>query len=236
MPAWLLPAIMGGSALLSAYGQSRGGRSRGAVPRDVAPLRAQQLDMLSRFLSNPDQASSFFFGAPSDLQRKTRSGIDAFLSQPAPETRAFDFARPILEGMLSGAGPQFERDIAMANQSGGRFGSANAIMRGEAFRNLYNQRSQTAGTLGMLAQSAGAGPWSRLLAGGEFADRDMDRRAALLSGLFGMSGQATLGLPITQQPSIWQSIGQGGMDLSQHLMLWSQFGGGGTSSSGGGRG
>ena len=142
---------------------------------------------------------NYFFGQQSDLQRTTRTGINEFLRQPSPETRTYDFARPILEGMLTGTGPQFERDIAAANSQGARFGSANAILRGEALRNLFNQRTQTANTLGMLSSQAGQNPFQRMLAGGAFADADMDRRIALLTGLMGLTASTSFGLPIQQQ-------------------------------------
>ena len=177
--------------------QARGNR------QGVEQRKSQLNELLSAFLTPGafDQGGAgqnFFFGQPSALQRTTRSGIEEFLRQPSPETRTYDFARPILEGMLTGTGPQFERDISAANSQGGRFGSANAILRGEALRNLFNQRTQTANTLGMLSQSAGENPFRRLLAGGAFADQDMDRRIALLTGLMGLTAQTSFGLPIQQ--------------------------------------
>lgn len=91
----------------------------------------------------------------SALQRQGVDAIGSMLRGPTPEQRALDIALPQLQEMLTGTGPQFERDLSLANQQGGRFGSANAILRGEATRNLYNLRNTTAGTLGLLSQGAG---------------------------------------------------------------------------------
>lgn len=60
--------------------------------------------------------------------------------------------------------PQFERALSMANQAGGRFGSANALMRSNAVTDQQaqlaqmlgqgtNQQLQAAGTLGQLSQA-----------------------------------------------------------------------------------
>jgi hypothetical protein len=149
------------------------------------------------------------------LQRQATGGISQFLNQPAPEQRAFDIASPGLQEILQGGGPQFERDLSLANQQGGRFGSANAILRGEAFRNLYNQRDQAAQTLGMLASSAGQNPFQRLLGGygagqqeAQQSDIETQRRLQLLMQLLGVGQQSTLNLPVTQGASPLDALGQ----------------------------
>lgn len=135
-------------------------------------------------------------------------GADALgqmLRQPTPEQRTLDTAFPALQSMLTGTGPQFEQDLAMANQQGGRFGSANAILRGEAFRNLYNMRNQVAQTLGLLSQ--GAGQANRGLAGQAFgvgqqqagqADIETQRRLQILMQLLGVGQQSAFNVPIQQ--------------------------------------
>jgi hypothetical protein len=153
-------------------------------------------------------------GVPqTDLQRQAGTGISQYLNQPAPEQRALDIALPGLQEILSGGGPQFEHDLSLANQSGGRFGSANAIMRGEALRNLYNQRGQAAQTLGMLSQSAGQNPFQRLLGGAEVgnqqagqADIQTQRVLQLLMNLLGVSQQASFNVPTTQSPSPFSQL------------------------------
>ena len=149
-------------------------------------------------------------------------GADALgqmLRQPTPEQRALDVSLPALQGMLTGTGPQFERDLSLANQQGGRFGSANAILRGEAFRNLYNLRNQTAGTLGLLSQ--GAGQANRGLAGQAFgvgqqqagqADLETQRRLQVLMQLLGVGQQTAFNVPIQQgSPGLGGILGQLGL-------------------------
>src|SRR5205823_9104094 len=135
-------------------------------------------------------------------------------------------------GQLSGTGPQFERDIALANQPGARFGSGNEIMRGEALRNLYNQRSQTAQTIGMLGQQQanifGQGAQTGAQQAGQ-ADLQTQRTLQLLGGLLGLRQQMTAGLPITQTPNTKQTLGSA---LGGGSMLAGALGGSGGGSSG----
>jgi len=139
--------------------------------------------------------------------------IGALLRGPTPEQRAFDISLPQLQGMLTGTGPQFEQDLAMANQQGGRFGSANAILRGEAFKNLYNMRNQVAQTLGLLGQ--GAGQAQRGLAGQAFGigqqqaqqgDIETQRRLQILMQLLGVGQQTAFNVPIQQSPGFLQQL------------------------------
>src|SRR5207302_6024052 len=105
--------------------------------------------------------------------------------------------------------PQFERDIAMGNQQGQRFGSANAMMRGEAFRNLYNQRNQTAQTIGMLGQQqAGLYNQGAQVGAQQASQQDLQtqRTLQLLGGLLGLRQQMTAYLPITQTPNMKQPL------------------------------
>ncbi len=143
------------------------------------------------------------------------NAIGQMLGMPTPEQRALDVSMPALQGMLTGTGPQFERDLSLANQQGGRFGSANAILRGEALRNLYNLRNQTAGTLGMLSGSAGQA--NRGLAGQAFGigqqqaqqgDIETQRRLQILMQLLGAGQQASFNVPIQQgSPGIGGILG-----------------------------
>src|SRR5207302_99352 len=106
--------------------------------------------------------------------------------------------------------PQFERDIAMGNQQGQRFGSANAMMRGEAFRNLYNQRNQTAQTIGMLGQQqAGLYNQGAQVGAQQASQQDLQtqRTLQLLGGPLGPRQQMTAGLPIVQTPNLKQALG-----------------------------
>lgn len=228
-----------GAALIGAGGNilgslAGGGRGQAVVPKDLQGFRGDTIALLRSLLQpgafGPGGAGTNFFGQlglpQNALQRQASTGIEQFLNQPSPEQRAFDVSRPILEGMLTGTGPQFERDIASANQQGGRFGSANAILRGEALRNLFNMRTQTAQTLGMLAQQSADAPFQRMLGGlgagsqlAQQSDLETQRRLQLLVGLLGQGTGATLGLPVTQAPNLGQTIGQAGFDFAQLLAL-----------------
>lgn len=119
--------------------------------------------------------------------------------------------------MLTGGGPQLDRDIALANSVGGRFSSGNALMRGEALGRLFERRGQNASTLAGLQGQR----FSQL--------QGLDaQRLALLSGLFGMAGQGTLGLPITERPNAASVLGGAGADISQLLMMMQAMKGGGA--------
>lgn len=141
--------------------------------------------------------------------------IGAFLRGPTPEQHALDISLPALQSMLTGAGPQFGQDIAMANQQGGRFGSGNEILRGEALKNLFNMRTQVANTLGLLSQ--GAGNANRGLAGQAFGmgqqqaqqgDLETQRRLQVLMQLLGVGQQTAFNVPIQQgSPGLGSFLG-----------------------------
>src|SRR3990167_9882235 len=209
------------AALIGTGGQLIGSqlnkRSSAAVPKDLQGLRSGQLQLLQSLLQPGGQGIRNFFGElgspQTDLQRQSVGGISQFLNQPSPEMRALETTRPILEGMLTGTGPQFERDISLANQQGGRFGSANAVLRGEAFRNLFNQRDQAAQTLGLLSQAAGQNPFSRLMGAGQFGttlaqqgDVGTQRLLQFIQWIMSQGQGAAFNVPIQQQPSGWDNF------------------------------
>jgi hypothetical protein len=139
--------------------------------------------------------------------------LGAMLRQPTPEQRALDVSLPALQAMLTGQGPQFDQDISLANQQGGRFGSANAILRGEAFKNLYNMRNQVANTIGLLSQ--GAGQANRGLAGQAFGigqqqaqqgDLETQRRLQILMQLLGAGQQASFNVPTQAGGGFWNNL------------------------------
>ena len=220
--------------------------SSAVVPSDIGGFRGQNIQLLQALLGLPGDQSRLgqtFSGGPqqrleqffgplgspqTDLQRQSAGGISQFLNQPAPEQRALETSLPALQGILGsapGAGiisalqPQFERNLSLANQQGGRFGSANAIMRSRALEDFnllgaqaaqQGQQSQlqAAQVLGMLGGQAGQQPFERLLGaagvGGQQAqqaDIGTQRVLQLLQGLLGVGQQATLGLPVVQNPS-----------------------------------
>lgn len=159
-----------------------GRKAKPIVPADVAPMRGQMIQLLMSMLQpgafNAGGAgANFFFGGG-------QGGAREFLNS-APETQAYNQSRDALTAMLTGGGPQFERDIAMGKSAGGRFSSGNAIMQGEAYRHLYNNRTQAAGMLGQVQNQRFD----------QFAGVD-NQMLQLLVGLLGMGGQATLSPPI----------------------------------------
>jgi len=214
------------------------GKPSAAVPKDLGWQRGQQIELIQQLLGLPnnngfnrlggagqggnplDRLQSFFgqLGMPqSGLQRQGADAIGAMLGGPTPEQRALDISLPQLQAMLTGQGPQFEQDLALANQQGGRFGSGNAILRGEALRNLYNLRNQTAGTLGMLSGQAGTA--NRGLAGQAFGigqqqaqqgDIETQRRLQLLMQLLGVQQQNVFNVPIQPGFDPLSALGQVG--------------------------
>ena len=178
------------------------GQPKALVPQDVRGLRQQQLG----YLLNPNSFLQTLggLGSPqSGLQMQGADALGTMLRQPTPEQRALDISLPALQAMLTGTGPQFEQDLNAANQAGGRFTSANALLRGEALRNLFNMRTQVAQTLGLLGQ--GAGQANRGLAGQAFgvgqqqaqqADIETQRRLQILMQLLGVGQQTAFNVPI----------------------------------------
>ena len=234
MGQFAVPAAMtGGSFLLNKLFGSTPTATQG-VPPQLQGMQQSQIDMLQRLLSGGGQGNALSgisgafgnLGVPqSDLQRQSVGGISQFLNQPSPEMRALNISMPAINEMLTGTGPQFERDIGMANQQGARFGSGNAIMRGEALRNLFNMRNQTMNTLGMLSGQAGKSDFERLLGGFDIGkqqaqqgDIGLQRLLQLFGGLTGLRQQMVGGLPITQQPGFGTQLGQGLMGLLPFLM------------------
>lgn len=176
--------------------------------------QGQAGDLLKQLL----QGNTSFYGnlgSPSTgLQRQATGGIDQFLNQPAPEQRALDISLPALQNILNGTPgqgvmdalqPQFQRNLATANQQGGRFSSGNAILRSRAVEdfnllgaNAAQQGQQTqlqaAQMLAMLSGQAGQNPFQRLTQaygigqqGAEQQDLETQRRIQLLSQALGGS-------------------------------------------------
>jgi hypothetical protein len=199
------------------------------VPPDLKDLRTGQIDLLKSLLAGGGKGLESFFGPmgspATPLQRQSTGGISQFLNQPAPEQRAMDISMPALQNILGGRPgqgimdalqPQFERNLSSANQQGGRFGSANAIMRSRALEDFnllgaqaaqtgVNQQMQAAQILGMLGGQAGQNPFQRLMGGAAVGQQDaqqMDvetqRRLQLLMSLLGTAQQTAFNLPIVQ--------------------------------------
>src|SRR5256712_1225020 len=225
-----------GGQLLSGVGNRQGPNTGVAVPQDLAGARGAQIGDLNFLLGGRGQSGagsplgrlqSFFgdFSMPqTDLQRQGAGKMTSMLNTNAPGS-----AMNVLQGMMTGTGPQFERDIAGANQQGQRFGSANEILRREARRNLFNMRTQTAGAMGALNQQGfGMGQ-----AQAQQGDVQTQRVLQLLGGLLGLRQQATMELPITQTPNTAQAAGGGLSNIAALLPFLSMLGGSGGGGGGG---
>lgn len=178
-------------------------------------------------------------GSPATaLQRQSTGGISQYLNQPAPEQRAFDMANPALgnilgsapgQGVIDALQPTFQKNLAQANQQGGRFGSSNAILKSNALNdfNLLGAQAaqhgqdtqlQAAQIMGMLGNQAGQNPFSRLLGAYGVGSQDAgqqdlytQRHLQLLQGLLGMSAGAATNVPTVQtqaaQPGLLGILG-----------------------------
>src|SRR2546428_2687225 len=228
-----------GGQLLQGLGNRQGPNTNVAMPPDIRQPRQNQLGMLDYLLGGQAGAQgqagsplgrlqSVFgdFSMPqTDLQRQGAGNMTSMLNANAPGS-----AMNVLQGMMTGTGPQFERDIAGGNQQGARFGSANEILRGEALRNLFNMRTQTAGAMGALNQQGfGMGQQQA-----QQADVQTQRVLQLLGGLLGLRQQATMELPITQTPNTAQAVGGGLSNIAALLPFLSMLGGSGGGGGGGG--
>lgn len=233
------------------------------IPGDVKGIRQQQIDLFSKLFSGQgnDALSSIFgpMGNPATpLQRQSTNQISQFLTQQAPEQRALEASMPMLQNILNskpGAGimdalqPHFQQNLAMANQEGGRFGSSNAILKGQAV-NDYNllgaqaaqqgqqTQLQAADAMRLLSGQAGQNPFERLMGGAGVgmndanqADQGTQRMMQLMAMLMGGAQQAGFNVPFTQTKPATQGLG-----ASLGGFLGSLFGGGGFSNPFGGGG
>jgi hypothetical protein len=231
--AGIVDAAMNQKAQPAQYGQP--------IPEDIQGLRKQQIDFLTNILGSGGKGLEGFFGqigsSPTGLQRQATGGISQFLSQPAPEQRAMDISLPALQNILNGKPgqgvidalqPTFERNLASANQQGGRFGSSNAILRSRALEDFnllgaqaaqQGQQSQlqAAQVLSLLANSAGQNPFQRLQgaygigqADAQQADLETQRRLQIMMALLGSAQGAAFNIPFVQQtpyqPPFWQQL------------------------------
>lgn len=131
------------------------------------------------------------------------------------------------QGIMDALQPKFQQNLALANQEGGRFGSANAILRSQAV-NDYNllgaqaaqqgvqNQLQAANALQLLSGQAGQNPFARLLGGAQVGasdaaqnDIETQRRLQLIGFLMGGAQQAAFNVPFVQTKPA--SAGLGGV-------------------------
>lgn len=234
-----LPIVQGG---LLAKGRAKPAQYGQQVPQDLGGIRSQQIDLLTNLLKpggwNKLSESFGMLGSPATgLQRQAGSGIEQYLNQPAPEQRALDVSMPALQGILDGKPgqgvidalrPSFDRNLASANQQGGRFGSGNAILRSRAVDDFnllgaqaaqqgQNTQLQASQMLALLSGQAGQNPFNRMTQaygigqqGAEQNDLETQRRIQLMAMLMGGAQGAAFNIPYTQQSPyqapLWQQV------------------------------
>lgn len=173
---------------------------------------------------------SFFgpLGVPTTpLQQQSSGGMSQFLASDP-----YKQAQTALNGILGNPGegfrPDFERSLAAANQQGGRFGSANALLRSTAL-NDYNSKAIQAqlgaaqGIQGLGAQQSNdyTSAYNMGTAQANQAASGQQQAIQLLLNQLQTAQSATLGAPTTQQPSFLQDVTSGAGGLSQ-LLPWLQ--------------
>lgn len=188
-----MPAPVIGAIAAPVAGQVVGGllggrgKAQAQVPADMAPLRQQQISLLMNLIGgggDPTKRLEGFFGPlTSDLQRTATNTIQQYATMQRPEQRTLEALQPL-----------FMRNLAAANQSGGRFGSANALMRARAAEDFNVLGAQISGQ----AQDRQLGA-AQLLAG--LGQQNVAQRLALLTGLLGTAQGAAFNLPISQTQS-----------------------------------
>lgn len=173
-------------------------RATATVPQDLQGLRASDIKLLSSIMNAPDAATrnkilEGFFGPLQSEQQGTASKALTNITN--------DNGQNVINALQ----PQYQRNLALANQSGGRFGSANALMRADTTNNFNMLSAQIANQ----AQDRRMNAAQALSALGQ---QLMQNRVGLLNQIMSTSQQAGLGQPTTISPSSAQqgaSFGQG---------------------------
>ncbi len=182
-------------------------KANAGVPGDLMGLRGQNINFLSQIMRAPDAATRTamlekFFG-PLTNPLQTQAG-DVF------KNIAGDNGANVIAAME----PQFQKNLAYANQSGGRFGSANALMRAGA-ANDFNMLSAQIGERAQDRRMGAAGFMSAL------GQQLTQNRVGLLNQLLSTGQQATLSQPTTMSPSGAQQgamFGGGVADILTQMM------------------
>lgn len=219
MPA-ALPIISAALPIVSGIvgsiaGKGKAGKAQANVPQDLQGLRGQSINFLSSIMANPANLEKFF-GPLVSGQQNEASGILSGIGQDNGQN------------VINALAPQYQRNLSAANQSGGRFGSANALMRASA-ANDFNMLS---------AQIANQAQDRRMNAANSLAQLGQQmtqNRVGLLNQLMSTSMQAGLNQPTTVSPTMGQqgaTFGQGLGSILDQLAPVLRGGGGGGGQSG----
>lgn len=209
------------------------GPGTGAQPRPAVPATAPGMGPMGQpnntGMPKSDVQNRFEtvygpLGIPTTpLQQQSSGGMSQFLASDP-----YKQAQTALNGILGNPGeafrPDFERSLAAANQTGGRFGSANAVLRSNAL-NDYNSKA--------IQAQLGAAQGIQQLGGQQSNDytsaynmgtaqanqnaSGQQQAIGLLNQALGQAQSATIGGPQQQQPSGWQNFIQGAGGISQLL-------------------
>lgn len=186
-----------------------------------------------------------FFGPlgmpQSALQQQAVGQIGTFLSDAnspfnRTQQQSFDVLGNILgsnpgQPVIDALQPSFQRNLAEANQQGGRFGTANAVLRSRALDDFnllgaqaaqqgVNQQMQAANLGNILGNDQLARLAGIFGIGGQEAqqaDVETQRRIQLLQSLMATAQGAAFGQPVSVTPSGAQQGLQAGMQFASLL-------------------
>ena len=189
------------------FGNAQAGNAGGSNP-----LANQKLGR-----GAPGSGGVDFSTSGADVQNRLESFFGSLGGQapgaPDPTVNAQNFLNNLLtqkpgQGIIDAAQPGFDRNLALANQEGARFGSNNAILRSRAVDdfNVLSANAAQQGINQQLAASQGLG----VLANDQFGRTDLatQRRLQILFQLLAQLQGPTLGAPVQAGRSALDNIGQ----------------------------
>jgi hypothetical protein len=212
------PARTGQAPMLPPAGMPGGGAAPGMGGPPTPDARAK---------SPMQQRMETYFGPlgvpTTGLQRQAVGGMEQFLASDP-----YKQARTALDQILGSPGdafrPDFERSLAQANQTGGRFGSANALMRSTALNDYNSAALKQAIAAAQGIQGLGAQQVNDLTGGynmgsqyaGQLASGQQQSLQLLLNQLQTAQG-ASLNVPTQQQSTPFGQFAQGFGGFAQML-------------------
>lgn len=174
-------------------------------------------------------------GTPvTELQKQATGGLQQYLASD-PLKQAQSSLNQILDDPGGAFRPDYERALAQAKQTGGRFGSANALLDSQALSN-YNAQALQQAIAAAQAQGGLSGQQVNNYMGGYNMGQQLagqlnsgnQQAQTLLNQALQQSQAATFGAPTQQQPSAFGQFAQGAGSVAQLLpyLYPQQYGGG----------
>ncbi len=209
MPAPIIAAVAApfAGAIAGKIFGPKNPKGQSGTPQDLLGLRGQNIQFLQSIMRAPDAASrnalleNFFGKLENPLQTDAGNVLKGISGDNGAAT-------------IAAMEPQFQKNLAYANQSGGRFGSANALMRASA-ANDFNMLSAQIGERAQDRRMGAAGLMSAL------GQQLTQNRVGLLNQLLSTGQSATLSQPTTMSPSGAQqgaALGGGVSDILTQMM------------------